>query len=138
MASIHEEVLLDVPVEQAWAALRDVGNAHRLFSGVLVDAKLEGDVRTVTFENGMVARERIIDIDDRRRRVAYAAQGAPFSHHSASMQVLAEPDGRARFVWVSDFLPDDVAPKVAPLIEQGCRALKRNLESRAQDAERVA
>jgi len=132
MASIHKEVLLDVPVDQAWAALRDVGNAHRLFAGVLVDAKLDGDVRTVTFANGMVARERIIDIDDRRHRVAYAAQGDPFSHHSASMQVFGEPDGRARFVWTSDFLPADVGPKIAPLIEEGCRALKRNLEAQAQ------
>jgi uncharacterized protein YndB with AHSA1/START domain len=127
MASIHKEVLLDVPVERVWAALRDVGNAHHLFAGVLTDAKLDGDVRTVTFANGMVARERIIDVDEQRRRVAYAAQGSPFEHHSASMQVFAEREGRTRFVWISDFLPADVAPKVAPLIDAGCAALERNL-----------
>ena len=128
MASIHKEVLLDVPVERVWAALRDAGNAHHLFAGVLTDAKLDGDLRTVTFANGMVARERIIDVDEERRRVAYAAQGPPFTHHSASMQVFAEPDGRSRFVWISDFLPSDVASKIAPLIDGGCGALKRNLE----------
>ena len=128
MASIHKEVLLDVPVERAWAELRDVGNPHHLFAGVLTDAKLDGDLRTVTFANGMVARERIIDVDEERRRVAYAAQGPPFTHHSASMQVFAELGGRSRFVWISDFLPSDVAPKIAPLIDGGCGALKRNLE----------
>jgi hypothetical protein len=131
MASIYKEVLLEIPVERAWAALRDVGHADRLFAGVLVDAQLEGDVRTVTFQNGMVARERIIDIDEKRLRVAYAVQGAPFTHHSASMQVFAEADGRSRFVWTSDFLPAELAASVAPLVEEGCRALQRNLDRQA-------
>jgi len=129
MASIQKEVLLEVTVEQAWAALRDVGHADRLFAGVLVEAKLEGDVRTVTFKNGMVAREQILDIDDERRRVAYAALGAQFTHHSASMQVFAEAGGRSRFVWNSDFLPADLAAHIGPLVEEGCRALKQNLEN---------
>jgi hypothetical protein len=128
MASIHKELLLDVPGERVWAALRDVGNAHHLFAGVLDDAKLEGDVRTVTFTNGMVARERIIDVDEQRRRIVYAVQGPPFTHHSASMQVFAEADGRSRFVWISDFLPAALASTVAPLIDEGCAALERNLE----------
>jgi Polyketide cyclase / dehydrase and lipid transport len=129
MASIQKEVLLEVGVERAWAALRDVGHADRLFAGVLVEAKLEDDVRTVKFKNGMVAREQILDVDDERRRVAYAALGAPFTHHNASMQVFAEPGGRSRFVWNSDFLPADLAADVGPLVEAGCRALKQNLES---------
>jgi hypothetical protein len=132
MSSIHKEVLLDVAAERAWAALRDAGNAHHLFADVLVDAKLDGDVRTVKFKNGMVVRERIIDIDDQRKRIAYAAEGPPFTHHSASMQVFAEADGRSRFVWISDFLPASIAESVAPLVDEGCRALKRNLESQAR------
>jgi hypothetical protein len=129
MASVHREVPLDVSVERAWAALREVGNVDRLFAGVLVDAKLEGDVRTVTFTNGMVARERIVDVDHERRRVAYAVLGSHFTHHSASMQVLEEAGGRSRFVWISDFLPADLAAQITPLVDEGCRALQRNLES---------
>jgi carbon monoxide dehydrogenase subunit G len=127
MPSIYKEVLLDVSAERAWSALRDVGNAHRTFAGVLVDAKLEGGTRTVTFANGMQARERIVDIDDERRRVAYSAQGAPFEHHNASMQIVPEPDGRSRFIWVSDFLPPEIAASIESLIDEGCRAIKRYL-----------
>ena len=130
MTSIQREVSLDVSVERAWAALRDVGNVDRLFAGVLVDAKLEGDVRTVTFNNGRVVRERIVDIDDERRRVAYGVLGPPFAHHNASMQVLEEAGGRSRFVWISDFLPADLAATITPLVDEGCRAMQRNLEIR--------
>ena len=132
MASIHKEVVLDVGVEQAWSAVRDVANAKRLFADVLVDSQLEGDIRTVTFANGMKVRERIIDIDDGRRRVAYAAQGAPFEHHHASMEIVRESGGRSRFVWISDFLPNGLESVITPLIDEGCRSIKRNLQPQTE------
>src|SRR5687768_10651511 len=54
MASIHREVQLEVSADQAWSVLREVGKPHEAFAGVLTDATIEGDVRTVTFANGMV------------------------------------------------------------------------------------
>ena len=128
MASIHKEVLLEASAAKVWAAVRDVGNAHRLFDSVLTDCRLDGDSRVVTFVNGMIAREKIIDIDDARRRVAYAVTGDRFTHHSASMQVFPESGERSRFVWISDFLPNDLSAMVAPLVDQGCAAVKRVLE----------
>ena len=53
MASIHWEEQVRVPAERAWAMLRRPGEAHRLFAGVLVDGRVSGDIRTVTFANGM-------------------------------------------------------------------------------------
>jgi len=54
-------------------------------------------------------------------------------HHSASMQVFAESDGGgSRFVWISDFLPDDLAASFGPLIDQGTAAMRRTLEGAAQ------
>lgn len=128
MASIRREEIVRVPAEQAWAALRDMGAPHRLFAGVLVDCHIDGDVRTVTFANGMVVRERIIDVDEDAKRVVYAVIGDLFEHHSASMQIVPDEEGRCRFVWISDFLPNDRVEMVAPLVEQGSRALVRNLE----------
>jgi Polyketide cyclase / dehydrase and lipid transport len=128
MASIRSEKLVQVPAEQAWAALRDTANPHRLFAGVLTDASIDDDVRTVTFANGMVARERIVDIDDRRRRMAYSVQDM-FEHHSASMQIYPEGATRCRFVWIADLLPNDKATMVAQLMEQGSQALVHNLEA---------
>lgn len=132
MASITEEVTVAVDVDRAWAALREVGQARALFAPVLVDSSLDGDTRTVRFANGMVLRERILDVDDSRRRVAYTALDAPgMQFHHASMQVGAATPGRCTFVWITDAYPPEVIERISPLIQQGAQALKRNLESGA-------
>jgi hypothetical protein len=131
MASIHQQVAVEVGADEAWAALRLVGDAHKLFAPVLVDARLEGEIRTVRFANGMVARERIIDVDDERRRVAYSVVDGPgMTYHHASMQIVDAGPGCCQFIWITDFLPPDIRGNLAPLIEQGARALKNNLETR--------
>ena len=139
MASIYEHVTVEVGADQAWAALRLVGEVHTLFAPVLVDAHLEGEIRTVRFANGMVVRERIIDIDDERRRVAYSALDVTgMTYHHASMQVVDAGPRRCQFVWTTDFLPHEMGGNLAPFIEQGANALKTNLETRsvAQPASR--
>ena len=74
MASIHKEVLIDAPANHIWDAIRDVGAIHtRLARGFVTDTRLEGDARDVTFANGAVVRERIVDLDDGARRIAYSA-----------------------------------------------------------------
>ena len=57
MASIHHQVAVEVGADEAWAALRLVGEAHKLFAPVLVEGRLEGEIRTACFANGMVVRE---------------------------------------------------------------------------------
>jgi len=100
---------------------------------VLTEGRLDGDTRTVTFANGMVARERLLDVDETHRRVAYTALDAGgMTFHHASMQVIDDGPGRCRFVWITDFLPAAVKGALAPLIEQGGAALKANLEARSE------
>ncbi|MGI8569869.1 MAG: SRPBCC family protein [Methylocella sp.] len=129
MASIHKELIIEVDTERVWTILRDVAYVDRLFAGVLTGAHLDGDVRKVTFANGLIVRERIIDIDDARRRVVYAVQDEPFQHHSASTQVLPLGAERCRFIWISDFLPSSLVEMVSPLVDEGSRVMKQNLES---------
>ena len=63
--------------------------------------------------------------------MAYSAMREGLTHHSASMQVIAARDGRgSHFVWVSDFLPDELAASIRPVVQQGVAALKRTLENR--------
>jgi hypothetical protein len=131
MASIHHEVVVKMDTDEAWAVLREVGQAHRLFAPVLVGGQLDGDLRTVTFANGMVARERILDVDDERKRVGYAVLNGPgLEFHHASMELVEDGPGRCRFRWITDFMPKDASAALQPLIEQGAQALKMNLESR--------
>ena len=130
MATIHHEMTVDVGVQPAWTALRAVGAAHKLFAPVLVDAELNGDVRTLRFANGVILRERILDVDDARHRVAYTALDGPgMSYHHASMQLFDAGQERCRFVWITDFLPEEIRGTLASLIEAGSNAFKENLEA---------
>ena len=132
MASIRMETVIDTGIETAWDALRRVGEPHTLFAPVLTDARIEGDVRAVHFANGMVVHERILDVDEERRRVAYVGLDAPgLTYHHASMQLDVAGPGRCAFVWITDFLPAEAAANLQPLIDQGSEALKRNLENAA-------
>jgi hypothetical protein len=132
MASIRRETLIEVPLEVAWSALRDVGALHtRLVRGFVENTRMEGDVRVVTFVNGMVIREPILDVDDTHHRVAWGAEGGALRHYSASAQVFVEGPGRSRFVWIADLLPNEAAPRVAGMIEAGIAAAKKTLEEDA-------
>jgi len=129
MASIHDHVVLDVSAERAWMAVRRVGEAHKLFAPVLADSQVDGDIRIARFANGMVVHEHILDVDDERRRVAYTVTDGPgMAYHHASMEIVEQGPSRCLFVWITDFLPNEIADNLRPLIEQGITALKTNLE----------
>src|SRR5438067_8656910 len=105
MASIHKEIIIDANPADVWDALRDFGALHtRLVPGFVTDTKLEGDARIVTFANGTVAREVLVDCDDKRRRLVYAIKSERLTQHSASAQVFPEGEARTRFVWIADVL----------------------------------
>ena len=129
MASIHREIAIERPADAVWDALADVGALHtRLAPGFVADCRLEPGARIVTFANGMVARELIVDVDAERRRVAWSVVGGRLSHHNASAQVFPEGSGATRFVWIADFLPDEHAGAIATMIGHGLAAIKRHLD----------
>ena len=69
MASIHKDILIDASPNDVWDAVRDFGALHtRLVPGFVTDTKLDGEARIVTFANGTVARELLVDCDEARRR----------------------------------------------------------------------
>ncbi|WP_182911964.1 SRPBCC family protein [Sphingomonas cavernae] len=113
----------------AWQAAYDFGNAHHAFAGVLADCTLEDDVRMVTFTNGMVVKERLIGIDEGRRRIAYAVIDGPFAHHNASFQIRDNGVGGGVMIWTCDILPDEASAMVEPLMQAGIEAFARNLEA---------
>ena len=53
MACVRQEIVIDAPPEAVWDALGDWGALHtRLVPGFVVDCRLEGRDRIVTFANG--------------------------------------------------------------------------------------
>jgi carbon monoxide dehydrogenase subunit G len=132
MASIQKDFIIDADPAAVWDALRDFGALHtRLVPGFVTDTKLEGDTRIVTFANGSVAREVLVDSDDSRRRLVYAIKSERLTQHSASAQVFAESDGRTRFVWIVDVLPNDVAPYMNSQMDLGATAMQKALAHNA-------
>jgi Polyketide cyclase / dehydrase and lipid transport len=133
MASIYKEIRIEAPAGNVWMALRDFGAVHeRLVPGFLVDGHLEDDgSRVVTFFNGMVLREMPVGIDDTAHRLSYFVVEGPLesTHHNASAQVFQEGNGCSRFVWITDVLPDELAPPIDELMEHGINVIKQTLES---------
>lgn len=129
MASIRKEIQVRKSRAFVWDAIRDVGSIHRrLVPGFVVDCRLEGDSRYLTFGDGMTIREIIVDVDDRAFRHSWSARGEPFTHHNASIQVFDEGDGTCRLVWIADLLPDELAGPIAEMIRQGLETMKTTLE----------
>ncbi|MHB1537996.1 MAG: SRPBCC family protein [Solirubrobacteraceae bacterium] len=132
MASIRKEILIDASPQDVWAAVRDWGALHeRLVPGFVLDTCLDGEDRIVTFANGTVLRERLVDLDEETRRLAWSIVDGPYTHHNASAQVFGEGENRARFVWTADLLPNELAGPTGEAMGQGTNVVKQTLEAPA-------
>ena len=132
MATVRKEVQLHARAENVWDALRDWGAAHkRLVPGFVVDLRIDGEDRIVTFFNGLTVRERFVDLDEDERRLVWSTVGGSLSHHNASAQVFDDGDGITRVVWIADLLPHQAAATVAEMMERGTAVLKQTLEAAA-------
>jgi uncharacterized protein YndB with AHSA1/START domain len=135
MASIRKEIRIDASVDRVWDALRDVGALHtKLVPGFVKDTRMEGNTRVVTFGNDMVAREEIVGVDPAQRRVAWAIVGQQFHHYNGAAWVEADPKGGARFIWIADLLPNELASQVDQMMTAGIAVVKQTLEGAAQAA----
>jgi carbon monoxide dehydrogenase subunit G len=132
MASIHKDIAIQAPAHEVWDAVRDFGALHtRLVPGFVLDTKLEGEARIVTFANGTVARELLIDSDDARRRLAYAIISERMKHYGASVEVVADGDTNSRVIWTVDVLPHEIAPYIGGQMDQGVLAMQKALRRAA-------
>jgi hypothetical protein len=128
MASIQKDIPIDADPDDVWAAVCDFGALHqRLVPGFVLDARLDGDARIVTFANGTVARELLVDCDDTRRRLVYAVISERVKHYSASVQVLADGPTRTRLIWIVDLLPHEMAPNIEGQMDQAALAMQKSL-----------
>lgn len=135
MASIRKEFRLAAPADEVWDAFRDVFAVHtRLAAGFVTGCRREGGDRIVTFANGLVARELIVDVDDAKRRLAYAARSERLAHHSASFQVFDDTFGGCTVVWLADLLPHAAAAPVGAMMDEGVAAMRKTLESHSAPA----
>ena len=129
MATIHREIEIERSKDFVWDAIRDVGAIQkRLVPGFVVNCKLEGDWRTVTFANGMVVRELIVAVDDQTCRHSWSARGGALTHHNASIQVFSDGHDKCRVVWIADLMPNEAAEAVGEMIDEALATMKQTLE----------
>lgn len=135
MASIRKETTINASAAEAWDAIRDVGELHRrVVEGFVRDCRMDGDARVVSFANGLVARELIVDVDDAARRLVWSARSERLQHHNASLQVFEDLPGRCRVVWIADVLPHAAAGAVGAMMEEGVAAMRKTLAAHSKAA----
>jgi hypothetical protein len=92
---------------------------------------MDGDVRVVTFANGLVAREQFVAADTAARRLVYTIAHERLAHHSASAQVFPDAACSCRFVWITDVLPDAAAETISAMMDEGVEAMKTHFARQA-------
>ena len=133
MASIRTELVIEADAAQVWKTVGNWENGPAdMARGHVVSSRAEGPVRVVTFADGRVARERLVTRDDDTRRIVYSVIGDTVrpDHDNAVMHIIADGEGRCRFVWSRDVLPDELARAAPGGHAEAGPVIKRTLEDR--------
>jgi carbon monoxide dehydrogenase subunit G len=129
MATLRRQIALNAPAATVWSAVRDFGAVHtRVAPGFLTKLEMDRGDRIVTFFNGLVARERLVTVDDEDCRLVYAVVDGRPTHYNAAVQVFPEGDG-SRVVWTIDLLPNDLAPAIGAMMDHAAGFMKKTLEA---------
>jgi hypothetical protein len=129
MASIRREIALNQTPDRVWDALRDFQAVdRRVAPGFVKRSESDGTARVVTFANGTVAKEELVDCDDTARRLVYAISNERVKHYNAAVQVLAEGTAHCRLVWTVDMLPNELASYVGQQMDAAVKVMKPTLE----------
>jgi hypothetical protein len=127
MATLRKEIPVAAGATPVWDALRDFGQVHtKVAPGFLTGLKMDNGDRIVTFFNGLVARERLVTLDDAACRLVYAVVEGRASHYNAAVQVFPDGDG-SRVVWTIDFLPDELAPAIDGMMDAAAMVMRKTL-----------
>ncbi len=131
MVSLRKQRSIDVEPAVAWTALSDwSGLRERLVPGFVVDVRMDGADRVLTFFNDLVLRERQVGLSETHRRLVWTVvEGGPFTHYNGAAEILTNPDGTTQFIWTSDLLPDELEADMSAMMERGMDIIKQTLES---------
>ncbi len=127
MPTIHKVIDIDATADAAWAKLSDTPNIASLIS-FMETSEQDDDVRVCSIEGGGKLVEKIVEIDQDLKRVAYSITESPLSmeYHAASMQIV--PNSRkCQFVWTTDVQPAAVVDHFGPMIERACGDMQKTL-----------
>ena len=133
MATARMELSVAADADTVWTVIGDFASGPlRMAPGHVTACQTHGDTRTVAFADGTVARERLVALDDERRRIVYAVVGDTLrpEHDNASMQVLPVDESACTLVWIHDVLPDELADPIRSAMQDASGVITATLEGR--------
>jgi uncharacterized protein YndB with AHSA1/START domain len=147
MPTITVSSVIDAPIEQVWARIRDFNGLPswhpRMVESHIEDGKAAteiGCVRAFKVASGATIREKLLAFSDDDHLTTYSIIGhpAPISNHTATLKLERVTDGDRTFaVWDSSFdAPADQAAAIAKgmadnVFQGGFDALKSHFANRS-------
>ena len=113
MATARVDIAIETSAERECSVVRDFERGPLTMApGHVTGCQAHRGIRTVTFADGTIARERLIGVDEQDRRIVFSIIGDTIrpEHDNAVMQVVPGGDSTCTLVWMHDVLPDDLAP----------------------------
>lgn len=118
MAEALATTLIDAPVEQVWALVRDF-NGLPVWNPAVTDSQIEdgrdadsvGCIRAFHMADGSFVRERLLELDDSRYRMSYNFEtpAFPVANYLATLELIPVTNGDKTFArWHASF---DEAPE---------------------------
>ncbi|WP_083354647.1 SRPBCC family protein [Mesorhizobium sp. LCM 4577] len=149
MVQVRQSTIIDAPIEEVWAILRDF-NGHDRWHPAIAASEIDGGepadavgaVRHFRLADGGELREQLLALSDKDRRLSYCLLEAPLPlmGYVASIRLKPVTDGNATFwEWRSEFHPpahrrDELVKLVAEDIYRAGFAAIRNLLGRPDAA----
>jgi hypothetical protein len=116
MARAHASSVIDAPIDQVWARIRDFNGLPGWHPGVARSeieggepANQPGCVRVLTLGNGAVMRERLLEMSDLGHHYSYAILDSPLpiANYRATLRLRPISDGNRTFAeWSASFDAD--------------------------------
>ena len=130
MIQVRRSTIIDAPIDEIWAILRDF-NGHERWHPAVAESRIEdgraadeaGCVRRFRLTDGSELREQLLTLSDRDRRFSYCILDAPIPliDYVANVSLKPVTDGnRTYWEWSSSFAaPEDRADELATLVGEG-------------------
>jgi len=129
---VRRQVIVDRPVDAVWAVLGDPATIADWFPG-MVDATVEGTVRTITTESGLPLPEEIVTNDAIQHRFQYRVTAPFMTHHLGTIDAFDLGDARTLVSYATDATPDAMALIIGGATGNALKELKRQLENAGKD-----
>jgi len=128
MASVRRSIRIACPADEVWARIGDPADLPSWFPGI-VDAQVDGTIRTITTGIGIPMPEEILTNDPLARRFQYRLTAPIVTSHLGTIDVFDLDDGTSLVAYATDAEPDPVALIIGGACGNALHELRRQLEA---------